>query len=609
MIVAKISPDLFRNLATGVAFAVALATAPAASAEPTHGIAMYGDPALPPDFVSLPYANPDAPKGGRFVQGENGSFDSLNPFILKGAAATGVSTFVFETLMGRSWDEPFTLYCLLCESVETGPNRDWVEFTLRPEARFSDGSPVTVEDVAWTYETLGTLGHPRYHTAHAKIASTDITGERSIRFTFNAPDRELPLIMALRPILQKSQWEGRAFDESGFGVEPIGSGPYVIGEYEAGRFIRLVKNPDWWGKDLAYNRGLYNFDEIRFDYFGDGDILFEAFKSGEVMTYREGSGARWDTAYDFPRVASGEVVKEEIPHSRPSGLTGFVMNTRLQVFRDWRVREAMIQAFNYEFVSQTLNAGRDPRIPSYFGNSDLAAGPGPATPEEAQLLAAFAGDLPPGTIEGYALPPGEASERNRAGIGRAQGLLAEAGWTIQDGALKNAAGEPFTFEIVLLNGATLTSQIMDLYLPALERLGIRPTVTSVDSAQYSERTNAYDFGMAWYTRPASLSPGNELMLYFGRAGVTEPGTRNWMGMDSPAAEATIAAMLAATERSDAVAAARALDRVLAGGRYVIPVWFSPVGRIAHVRELRHPERLPLYGDWTGFQPDVWWWQE
>jgi peptide/nickel transport system substrate-binding protein len=609
MIVAKFSPDLFRTVISSAALAVALLANTAASAEPMHGIAMYGDPALPPDFVSLPYVNPDAPKGGRIVLGEPGGYDSLNPFILKGAAPYGISPYVFETLMGRNWDEPFSLYCLLCESVETGPNREWVEFTLRPEAKFSDGSPVTVEDVAWTYETLGTLGHPRYHTAAAKVASTEITGPRSIRFSFNTVDRELPLIMALRPILQKKQWEGKAFDESGFGVVPVGSGPYTIGDYEAGRFIRLMKNPDWWGKDLPFNRGQHNFDEIRYDYYGDGDILFEAFKAGEIMSFREGNAAKWETAYDFPRLASGEVVKSLIPHGRPSGIAGFVMNTRLPLFQDWRVREALIAAFNYDFVSQTLNAGGDPRITSYFSNSELGYQPGPATGRELELLQPFAADLPPGTIEGYTLPQGDGSERNRAGIARAQDLLAEAGWTIQDGTLKNQAGEPFTFEILLTQGASETQQMIDLYVPSLERLGIKPTVTSVDSAQYRERTNTYDFGMAWYIRSMSLSPGNEQMLYWGKAGVTEPGTRNWMGMESPAAEAMIAAMLAAETREEAVAATRALDRILTAGRYVIPTWYSRDARIAHVRQLHYPDKLPIYGDWTGFQPDVWWWQE
>ncbi|MBW7947452.1 MAG: ABC transporter substrate-binding protein, partial [Sphingomonadaceae bacterium] len=428
-------------------------------------------PALPPDFVSLPYVNPDAPKGGRIVYGEPGAFDSLNPFIQKGSAPYGLGVYGYETLLGRNWDEPFTLYGLLAESVETGPDRDWVEFTLRPEARFSDGSPVTPEDVVWSYETLGTQGHGRYAGSWAKVAKTEITGPRSVRFTFNTPDRELALIMGLRPILKKAQWEGKDFTVSGFDVLPIGSGPYVVESYEAGRYITLKKDPDWWGADLPFNRGQHNLDEIRYDYFGDGDVVFEAFKAGEITSFREGNAAKWASNYDFPRMASGEVVKSLIPHQRPSGITGYVMNTRNPVFADWRVREAMILAFSYDYISDTLNAAGDPRIESYFSNSLLGMDHGPATGRVAELLAPFAADLPPGTIEGYTLPPGDGTERNRANVARAIELMAEAGWTVQDGAMRNAKGEPFTFEILLSSGATETQQTMDIYVEALKRMG------------------------------------------------------------------------------------------------------------------------------------------
>lgn len=571
---------------------------------------MYGGPALPPDFVSLPYVNPDAPKGGRIVFGEPGAFDSLNPFIQKGSAPYGLGVYGYETLLGRNWDEPFTLYGLLAESVETGPDRDWVEFTLRPEARFSDGSPVTPEDVVWSYETLGTQGHGRYAGSWAKVAKTEITGPRSVRFTFNTPDRELALIMGLRPILKKAQWEGKDFTVSGFDVLPIGSGPYVVAAYEAGRYITLKKDPDWWGADLPFNRGQHNLDEIRYDYFGDGDVVFEAFKAGEITSFREGNAAKWETNYDFPRMKSGEVVKSLIPHQRPSGITGYVMNTRNPLFQDWRVREAMILAFSYDYISDTLNAAGDPRIESYFSNSLLGIDHGPATGRVAELLAPFAADLPPGTIEGYTLPPGDGTERNRTDIARAIGLMEEAGWTVQDGAMRNAKGEPFTFEILLSSGATETQQTIDIYVEALKRMGITPKVTAVDSAQYKERTNAYQFDMAYYLRGLSLSPGNEQMLYWGSAGVSEPGTRNWMGMNSPAAEAMITAMLNARTRDESIAAVQALDRILTAGRYVIPIWFTPVSRIAHDRHLHYPaDRLAIYGDWIGFQPDIWWWED
>jgi len=593
----------------GVATAVALMAVPGLAWAQSHGIAMYGEPALPPDFVSLPYANPDAPKGGRIVFGESGGFDSLNPFIVNGIAPAGLTAHTVETLLGRSFDEPFTLYGLLAESVNTDEARTFVEFTLREGARFSDGSPVTVEDVIWSFETLGTKGQPRYAAAWKKIGAVEQTGERSVKFTFNTEDRELPLILGLRPILKKAQWDGKDFTLSSLEA-PIGSGPYVVAEFDPGRFISYRKNPDWWGADLPFNRGQHNLDEIRYDYFGDGGVVFEAFKAGEITSWRETNPVKWEQQYDFPAVTAGDVVKSVIPHSRPSGIEGFVFNTRRPLFADWRVREALITAFNFELVNKTLNGGAQPRIQSYFSNSPLGMVPGaPAEGRVAELLEPFKAELLPGALEGYALPVGDGSEANRGAIRAATALLEEAGWTVQDGVLKNAAGEPFAFEILITNGADDIINAATIYVEGLKRLGIEARVTTVDSAQYKERTTNYDFEMTHYIRSLSLSPGNEQTLYWGAAGVTEPGTRNWMGMNSPAAEAMIATMVAAADQTEFVAAVQALDRVLTTGRYVIPIWYSDVSRLAHRKELKYPERLPLYGDWPGFQPEVWWYQE
>lgn len=595
-----------RNVTASFVLAI---TTFAANAEPQHAIAMYGDPALPPDFVSLPYANPDAPKGGRMIFAEPGGFDSLNPHILKGNAPYILGAQVFESLMGRSWDEPFTLYGLLAESIEVGPNRDWVEFNLNPAAKFSDGSPVTVDDVLWSYETLGTQGHPRYASAWGQVQKMEQTGERSVRFTFNAENRELALLMGLRPILKKAQWEGRDFTASGIDVVPIGSAPYVVDSFEPGRSLSLTRNPDYWGKDLPFMRGQANLDELRTDFYGDGDVVFEAFKSGNATTYREGNAAKWDQQYDFPAVKSGDVVKSIIPHKRPSGIVGYVMNTRRPVFRDWRVREAMIHAFNFEYISETLTGGDQPRISSYFSNSVLSMEPGPATGLVQQYLDPFKDDLLPGALSGYSLPAGNGSERNRANIVKALDLMAQAGWTVQDGVMRNSVGEEFSFEVVLNQGAGETIQTMDLYAAALNRMGISPRMTAVDSAQYTERTDRYDFDMAYYRRGLSLSPGTEQRLYWGAKGVVDPGSRNWMGMHSPAADAMIERLLNSRSQEEFRAAAKALDRVLTTGRYVIPIWFSENSRIAHARQLHYPANLPMYGDWIGFQPDVWWWED
>ena len=596
--------QLFRGLA-----AVLALCATTARAEPQHGIAMYGDPALPPDFVALPYANPDTPTGGAVISAEVGTFDSLNPYVLKGTVPWQLTSLITESLMGRSLDEPFTLYGLLAESVETDPDRTWVEFTLRPEARFSDGSPVTVEDVIWSYETLGTQGHPRYLTFWEKVASIEATGERSIRITFNTADRELAMLAGMRPILKKAQWEGVDFATSdGLDIIPITSGPYVIKDFEAGRFLELARNPDYWGADIPFRRGTNRIDTIRMEFFGDETAAFEAFKVGEVNIMRETNVARWDANYDFPRAQSGEIVKSVIPHQRPTGMTGFVMNTRQPVFQDWRVREALITAFNFEFINDTLTGGQQPRIQSYFSNSPLGMVPGePASGRVLEFLEPFAADLPPGAIEGYALPTGDGTERNRAGTERALALLSEAGWTLDDaGVMRNAAGEALTFEIVLETGASEPETMVQMYLQSLARIGIVPTVTQVDGAQFKERTDNYDFGMTFYRRAVSLSPGNEQTLYWGSSSADNPGSRNLMGVKSPAIDAMIERLLTSQDQEDFRAAAQAIDRILTAGRYVIPIYQWNVARIAHDASLRFPETIPLFGDWPGWQPDVWW---
>ena len=600
---------LFARLRMIGAAAALAGLAQMAHSEPRHAIAMYGEPALPPDFVSLPHANPDAPAGGKIVFGESGGFDSLNPFIVKGATPAGVSLLTVETLLGRSYDEAFSLYGVLAESVDTDETRSFVEFTLRTGAAFSDGSPVTPEDVLWSFEKLGTEGSPRYAAAWKKIAKSEKVGDRGVRFTFTELDRELPLLLGLRPILKKAQWEGKDFTASTLEA-PIGSGPYVVGPFEPGKFISFVKNPNWWGRDLAFYNGQHNFDEVRYEYFGDGGVVFEAFKAGEISTYRETNPAKWATNYEFPAIVAGDIVKSEIPHGRPSGIEGFVFNTRKPIFTDWRVRQALIEAFNFELVNQTLNGGAVPRIASYYSNSELGAPAGmPADGRVAELLTPFMADLLPGAMEGYALPVSDGSEANRANIRTATALLEQAGWAVQDGELKDAGGVPFAFEILLVNGADDNIAAANIYVEALKRLGIAATVTTVDSAQYKERTTAYDFDMTHYIRSLSLSPGNEQTLYWGALGITEPGTRNWMGMNSPAAEAMIKTMVSSTDRTEFVAATQALDRILISGRYVVPFWYSSVSRMAHVKQLQFPSKLPVYGDWLGFQPEVWWYQE
>ncbi len=591
-------------------FITALAIASSTNSAPRHGIAMYGEPALPDGYESLPYANPDAPQGGTIAFGFSGSFDSLNPWIVKGRAPWMIRSLVYESLMGRNWDEPFALYGLLAESIETNENRDWVAFTLREEAKFSDGTPVTIEDVMWSFETLGEKGHPRYRTAWTKIDKMEKTGPRSIKFTFNTVDRELPLIIGLRPVLRKADWEGRNFEDSSIDV-PIGSGPYILSDFETGRYLSFKRDPNYWGNDLGYNRGRHNFDSYRYEYFGDGGVVFEAFKAGEIDLFREWNAAKWENQYNFPALNEGRVKKTIIPHQRPSGIRGFVFNTRRDIFKDWRVRDALIHAFNFEFINNTLNDGKQPRIQSYFSNSVLGMRQGPAEGRVKQLLEMTTdGTLLPGALEGYELPKSDGSDRNRANIRKAIARFEEAGWVIDEkGVMRNSQGEAFTFEILLVQGSNDTLAIANIYAEALLRLGIDIKLTVIDSAQYRDLTNNYDFDMAWYRRAMSLSPGNEQRLYWGSEVADEPGSRNWMGVQSSAVDGMINAMLEARAQEDFVAAVRALDRILTTGRFVIPVWYSDFSRIAHRSELTYPNKLPVYGDWIGFMPDVWWYEK
>ena len=386
----------------------------------------------------------------------------------------------------------------------------------------------------------------------------------------------------------------------------MGSGPYVVDDYEGGRYVTLRRNPDYWGAEIPFRRGTHNLDEMRIEFYGDQTVLFEAFKAGELSAMREFNADKWDTQYGFPAVQRGDVIKTEIPHGKPSGMTGFVMNTRKAPFDDWRVREALLTAFNFEFINDTITGGAQPRITSYFSGSDLAMQPGPATGRVRDLLEQFAGDLLPGTVEGYVLPQGDGSARNRANIRKASKLLAEAGWTIQDGVLRNPDGQAFSLTVLLQQGDSDMQTAVEIYARALERLGIQVMTETVDNAQYTGRISEQDFDVTPFRRALSLSPGNEQRLYWGSEGADTPGTRNLMGVTSPAVDGLIDAMLASESREDFVAATRALDRVLTAGRYVIPIWSFDVGRIAHAKELKHPDTLPIYGDGPQYMPEVWW---
>jgi peptide/nickel transport system substrate-binding protein len=568
-----------------------------------HGLAMHGAPELSTDFTHLPYADPNAPKGGEVVFGEIGGFDNLNPYILKGTYPWEVRTQTFESLMTRNWDEAFTLYGLLAERVEVADDRSWIIFHLNAAARFSDGTPVTVEDVMFSIQVLSEKGRPPYFNSMKSIAAMEPVGERGVKFTFADADREAPLIVALRPILKKAEWEGRVFEDTTL-TPIIGSGAYVVDEFEAGRSITLRRNPDYWGKDLPINAGVDNFDTLRIEYFRDGAALWEAFKGGEVSVFRDGDSGRWRDGYDFAAANEGRITRSEVPHSRPTGMTGFVFNTRNPLFQDLRVREALTLAFDFEWIQKTMLAGANKRIPSYFGNSALAH-EGAATEAERGLLAPFEASLPEWILDAATEPPvSQADGRNRRNLRKATALLKDAGWRLIDGKLVNVAGEPFRFEILLRYSTN--EKVAGVFTEALKRLGVSVSVRLIDSAQHASRLTNYDFDMIFHGWSLSLSPGIEQRKYWGGAEGQAPGSRNHMGVDDPAVDAMIEALVQSRTRNELVAAARALDRVLSAGRYVIPFWYAPASRIAHDAELAYPEQTPLYGDWTGFSPDVWW---
>ncbi len=582
-------------------------------AEPTHGIAMYGEPALPAGFLHLPYADPDAPRGGRIVLGETGGFDSLNPYILKGNAPWPIGVLTVELLMARSYDEPFTLYGLLAELVETPPDRGWVEFTLRPEARFSDGTPVTVDDVIWSFQTLGTQGHPRYRNAWAGVEAVRQAGPRTVRIEFSEPNRELPLLLGLRPVLKKAQWTdgepGQAEDFASAANTPvIGSGPYVIDAWEPGRFIEFRRDEDWWGDRLPVNRGLHNFDRIRFEYFRNEAALWEAVKGGDISIFADHDPVRWTEGYDFAAASNGTLQRTEIAHQRPTGMEGFVFNTRRPVFADRRVREALALTFDWEWINSRLFRGGYKRIESYFDNSPLGFA-GAAKGREREILLPFAGSLPDGTLDaGWRPPDSDGSGRDRRNLRRAGALLDAAGWPVgADGVRRDGEGRALGFEILV--ASTRDETLASLWRELLARVGVPVTVRLVDEAQYTARRAEYDYDMIVNRWAMSLSPGTEQRLYFGSAGRAAPGTRNYMGVADPAVDAAIEAMLASEQPVDFQAAVRALDRVLSAGIYVIPFGVLPQDRIAWRAGLGHPEEPSLYGWWGWWAGPAAWWQD
>ena len=565
-------------------------------------IAMHGAPALPDGFTALPYVNPDAPKGGRLIEGVLGTFDSLNPLIVQGLAVQPIRGYVIESLMARSYDEPFTLYGLLARTVETDEARSYVTFTLDPAAHFSDGTPVTAEDVVFSWQLLRDHGRPNHRTYYSRVAKAEILGPSTVRFDFaDTGDRELPLILGLMPVLPKHAIDVASFENSTL-VKPIGSGPYIVAAVDPGKSVTLRRDPNYWGRALPINRGLWNFDELRFDFYRDGNAYFEAFKAGLYDVRSETDPTRWQTGYDFPAARAGRVIKEAFHSGLPKFASDFVFNTRRPIFADIRVRQAIALLFDFQWVNPNFFYNLYQRSASFFDDSALSAYHVPADQNERALLAPYANAVRPDVLDGTWSPPAtDGSGRDRATLRQALALLEAAGYELDGTTLRNrATGGPLSFEIMVTNRDD--ERLALAFATMLARAGINAQVRLVDAVQYEERLVSFDFDMIEYRWDESLSPGNEQDFYWSSAAADEQGSRNYMGVKSAAVDAMIAALLRARTRADLVDAVRALDRVLISGCYVVPLFYLPEQWVARWNYVQHPARTSLFG----YLPETWW---
>ncbi|WP_368508014.1 extracellular solute-binding protein [Bradyrhizobium lupini] len=587
--------------ALGLPFSLGL-PASGAEAEEAHAIAMHGKPAMPAGFTHMPYVNPDAPKGGRLTWGVLGTFDSLNPFIVKGLAVQPVRNYVVESLLARGNDEPFTLYGLLARSVETDDERSFVTFHIDPCARFSDGKPVRAEDVLFSWQLLRDHGRPNHRQYYGKVARAEAPDPLTVRFDLaGANDRELPLILGLMPILPKHAVDVAAFEETTLSG-PVGSGPYRVTAVRPGASVTLTRNPDYWGRDLAINRGLYNFEEIRLDYFREANGQFEAFKRGLYDFRIEHEPLRWHDGYDFPAAKNGDVIRDTFKPGVPQPSEFLVFNTRRPIFADIRVRQALTLLFDFELVNRNYFFNLYSRVAGYFAGSDLSAYGKPADARERELLKPFAAQIPPDIMDGsYRLPVTDGSGRDRTTLRAALKLLSEAGYDLDGTVLRNRATKaPFTFEILVTTRDQ--ERVALAFQRDLRRAGIEPSVRSVDPVQFDQRRLAYEFDMIQNRWDQSLSPGNEQYFYWGSAAADSSGTRNYMGARDPAVDAMIAALLEAREHTDFVSAVRALDRALISGFYTIPLFNVSEQWIARWNRIERPEATSL----SGYLPETWW---
>ncbi|WP_103717104.1 extracellular solute-binding protein [Bosea psychrotolerans] len=566
----------------------------AESPSSAHAIAMHGEPALPPGFRHLPYADPDAPKGGRIVFGLQGTFDSLNPLVVLGVAPDAVPRYVQQSLLYRSADEPFTAYGLLASRVELNEARTRLAFEIDERARFSDGTPVTADDVLFTFEMLKTKGKPFHRSSLGRVTKAEAPSPRYVVFELgDGSNRELPLVIGAMPIFARHATNADTFGETSF-KPALGSGPYLVSEVRPGEALTLKRRKDFWAENHPLMRGLFNADEIRYDFYRDANALFEAFKAGLYDIRLEPDPTRWMTGYDVPAVRDGRIVREALRFQSPKGMTGLVFNTRRPAFADVRVREALGIMFDFEWVNRNLFHGVYRRAGSFFSDSELSALGVPADAREKALLAAFPGSVRDDILAGSWAPAAtDGSGRDREQARKALDLLQSAGYELQDGVLRNTrTAEPLAFEITVTNRPQ--ERLALNYAASLGRLGVGVSVRLIDDVQYWRRLSAFDFDMIQWTWPASASPGNEQVGRWGSANADRKGALNYAGVKSPAVDAALQAILAAREREDFVAAVRVLDRALLSGFYVVPLYYLPETWLAHSRDVVLPARKPAY---------------
>lgn len=565
-----------------------------------HALALHGEPKYGQDFQHFDYVNPNAPKGGHVRLSQTGTFDNLNQFILKGVSAAGLGG-LYDTLTYHCDDEAFSEYGLLAETIEVAPDNSWVAFTLRPQARFQDASPVTPADVIFTFETLKTKGHPFYQAYYANVDKVESSGERTVKFSFASNDnRELPLILGQMPVLSKAYWSTRDFGKTTL-EPPLGSGPYKVAAVDPGRSITYRRDPDYWGAELAVNVGRNNFDTIRYDYYRDGTVALEAFKAGEYDFRPENVSKNWASGYESLALKQGLIKRESIPHEQPTGMQGFVFNTRREVFRVARVRQALAYGFDFEWTNKNLFYGAYTRTKSYFSNSELAS-EGLPSEQERKILEPYRGRIPDEAFnKAYEPPSTQGAGKLRANLRQALRLLKEVGWEIKKGRLVNVkTGKPMRFEMLLVSPAF--ERVGLAFKQNLKRLGIDMSVRTVDSAQYQKRVDDFDFDMIVASLGQSLSPGNEQRDFWHSERADIPGSRNLAGIKDPVVDELVELVIQAPDRESLINRTRALDRVLLWGHYVIPHWHIRDFRVAYWNKFSRPKTSPRYA--LGF--DTWW---